>query len=271
MIRPGALNQRIDAADKKFALDHTKIIRENDLLTSEEQINIYSRGYVLRLMECMRADYPVLQKHLGNELFDTFAKAYLAHHPPGSYSLYELGKDFPDFLEASRPDRLDKQIMFDLPVAIARLERARVDVYRSKGVEMNLNIFRNEEPVFFLFQFEKFSVTDCLRLLYLPFPLIEFFKSAEKGNQPSVPNARDSYIALSRKNYTVTMHELEAWQWHFLNLLGELNDQGETLKKTSMITGIIEERLLAELMLWLPIAVENAYIEMDGRPRTRDD
>ncbi|MFZ1678259.1 MAG: DNA-binding domain-containing protein [Saprospiraceae bacterium] len=263
IIRPGDLKYKIEVADKKFQLNHTNVIRENDLLTSEEQINIYSRGYVLRLMECMRADYPVLQKHLGSELFETFVKAYLIHHPPESYSLYELGRDFPDFLEASRPDRLDKQIMFDLPVAIARLERARVEVYRSKGTEMTGTNMVSHQPFFLLFQSEKFCITDCLRLLLLPFPLIEFFKIAEKGNQPSIPNARDSYVALSRKNYTVTMHELEAWQWHFLNFLEETTDQSEAVKKTSMTTGIPEETLLAELMLWLPVAIENAYIAID--------
>jgi len=263
IIRPGELNGKINAADKKYELDHNTLIRSNFDVTSEERISIYAKGYILRLMECMRADYPVLRDHLGDELFETFVKAYLVRYPSESFSLYELGNDFPDFLEASRPDRDNRQIEFDLPVDLARLERARVEVYRSKGVETIKNRHKSQQPVFILFQAEKFRTSDCLRLLFLSYPLIDFIKASERGLKPSVPSPKNSFIAVSRKNYMVTMHELEPWQWYFLSSLEDTLDQMVALQHACIMTMSAEEEILAGLMLWLPVAIENGYLRIE--------
>ncbi|HZV71079.1 MAG TPA: DNA-binding domain-containing protein [Saprospiraceae bacterium] len=260
IIRPGELNGKINAADKKYQVDHNQLIRSSFDVTIEERISIYAKGYILRLMECMRADYPVLRDHFGDELFETFVKAYLVRYPSESFSLYELGNDFPDFLEASRPDRDNRQIEFDLPVDLAKLERARVEVYRSKGLEMNKNNHKSQHPVFILFQAEKFRISECLRLLLLSYPLIDFMNATERGQKPSVPSPENSFVAVSRKNYMVTMHELEPWQWYFLSSLEDTLDQLVAFQHACIMTKSAEEEILAGLMLWLPVAIENGYL-----------
>src|SRR4029079_811071 len=115
------------------------VVAERRDLSARERLAIYTGGYVLRLLECMRADFPVLRGFVGDSVFDAFAKAYIITMPPSSPSLYDLGADFPQFLEETKPKNWslddDMSAMIDLPPELARLERARAEVMRARGTE----------------------------------------------------------------------------------------------------------------------------------------
>ncbi len=260
IIRPGKFHDKILAADHTYELDHTRVVRSSPAVSGTERMQIYARGYVLRLMECLRADYPILQHLLGDALFDMFAQAYLAHVPPQSYSLFDLGTNFPDFLLASRPQHTAEQQQFDLPIELARLERARAEVYRSKGTESNTHGTPYEQPVFFMFESEKLATPPCLRLLKLQYPLISFVKAVEQGEQPPIPPPRDSLVAVSRKNYTIHMQELEPWQWHFLHELETTGNYVQAVQESAPLSAMPQDTLWANLMLWVPVAVDLGYI-----------
>ena len=77
----------------------------SERLTGVEGLAIYQRSYYLRILKCMREQFPALCHALGEEVFIDFARQYLQACPSDSYTLYELGKRFPDYLEKTRPDR----------------------------------------------------------------------------------------------------------------------------------------------------------------------
>ena len=93
----------MEAAARRHGLSAEDVVAERRGLSARERLAVYTGGYVLRLLECMRADFPVLRGFIGDSVFDAFAKAYVITMPPVSHSLYDLGADFPRFLRLTLP------------------------------------------------------------------------------------------------------------------------------------------------------------------------
>ena len=74
------------------------MIRSSNVLSADERLGIYAASYVSRLAECLRAEFPVLRLLVGDQVFNLFAGGYLSARRPSSYSLYDLGAGFPDYL-----------------------------------------------------------------------------------------------------------------------------------------------------------------------------
>lgn len=254
IVRPGSLQDKIMAADRNYQVDNVRLIKASHI-PATDRIQIYARGYVLRLMECLRADYPALHSLLGQALFDTFAQAYLSSLPSHSPSLFDLGKNFPQFIKASQPpaNAEDDYNKFDLPVELALAERAKSEVLRSKGFEEFKKLHTiSDKPMPSLLN-TSFCISPCLQLLELSYPLISFIKAAENAEHAPTPEKRNNFMAICRKNYAVGMYELEDWQWHFLNGLRQ-NNYPEAVTIATENTGVRRDTVLADLMIWLPVA-----------------
>ena len=263
LVKPGKLTDKINAADEYYGLSHEREVRSSEGKPARDRIMIYARGYVLRLMECLQAEYPILQNLLGEELFDSFASQYLVHLPSHSFTLFDLGKQFPDYLNASRPQLSEEDPLreqFEFPVDIARFERAKSEVYKNKGIE-ELQKHAENKPFDFLFLgMNPIVVSPCLRLLELKFPVLDFVKSVEKGEYPPIPVARKNWVAVSRTNYRVNATEIELWQWYYLQSLEKGSTQEEAIKQCSILCEKPVESIRAELMLWIPIAIHHGLV-----------
>jgi hypothetical protein len=263
IVKPGSINDKILLADQHYGLDHTEVIRSAANLSSGQKISIYARGYVLRLMECMSAEYPALQQLLGKQLFETFVKAYLVHVPPSSPDLYDLGKNFAAFLKASQPKNTNGN-MFDLPVELAGLERAVAEVSRCKGLEGTSHDTETDDTVLYLFDTGSIKPSPCLMLLKLQFPLAGFVRSVQRGEEATTPLMGETLTAISRKNYIIHMHDLETWQWQFLKALQTTNDYMSAINTAADTCNIANSTLMADLMLWIPVALKFGYIYRDN-------
>src|SRR5579864_7471641 len=80
-----------------------RVITRSRALTAAERLAIYANAYLTRLLECLGEVFPMLKRTLGDEAFDDFAFGYLQDYPSRSYTLNELGRHFPRFLEETRP------------------------------------------------------------------------------------------------------------------------------------------------------------------------
>jgi len=101
-----------------------RVIRRTATLTADERVAIYTRMYFARLFEVLQADYPALEKIVGEDAFEKIARAYVAKFPSRSYSLNPLGRRLPEFL--ARAPRVPKRV---IAVDIARVERAMSEVF----------------------------------------------------------------------------------------------------------------------------------------------
>jgi hypothetical protein len=117
-----------------------------------------------------------------------------------------------------------------------------------------------DNPILYLFGGGNFHTSPCLMLLTLQFQLVDFIKDVQHGREAHTPGKNDNFVAISRKNYVVNIHEIQAWQWHFLKSLQSTKDYNTSTANTAATCGISKENLMADLMLWLPVATSFGFI-----------
>ncbi len=260
----GSLQEKLHSATLQHGLSIEDVVAEKRGLSAHTRLGIYTSGYVLRLLECMRADFPALRGFVGDTVFDGFAKAYIISEPPTSHNLFELSAGFPQFLKDTKPSHaeLDAQLsaLLDLPAELARLERARSEVMRAHGIE-NDPVRAEPFSAFTMFSREvTLEATPCLQLLKLKFPLVDFLRRSEQGEQPEPPAPSDSRVALGRSDYRLHMQELSAWQSAFLKAAERPVSLHLAARRAAEESGKEAAFVLAELLVWLPLAIEFGFL-----------
>ncbi len=226
-----------------------QLVEPSPRLAAVHRLAIYQRSYYLRLLTCMREQFPALCYTLGEELFDDFAYEYLQAHPSESYTLYELGKRLPAYLEETRPDREEpvesRERWVDFMVDLAHFERQLFVMFDAPGHE--------GKP------FADLNVPDC-RLRLQPcfalgdyrFPVAEYYHEVREGKAPPVPLEETSRVVLVRKNYLMRTVPLTTPHYTFLTSLHSGKNVSESLQ------------LVAE-QLAMPIAkVSQSWAAPDG-------
>ena len=253
MTAPGGARRGIELAQHHHGLSQGEVLKS--AAGRQARLHIYADGYVQRLLECLQADFPVLRKTMGAELFDFFARAYIWRHPSRSPTLYDLGGGFADFLAASQPAGGGEQLRF--PVELARLERARSEAGRAPGLEQ-----RAPPPMLDLAWLTggetRLRLAPCTRLLALSFPLQAFWREAQAAPDdamPPQPAPGPGHVAIARLHYRLSMHSLLPWQFH---LLQAASDDAGSLQacalRAARACALPVDQVLADAMLWLPLA-----------------
>lgn len=255
----GSLADKLQTATQLHGLNIEEVVAEKRDLSAHKRLGIYTSGYVARLLECMRADFPALRRFVGEPVFDAFAKAYIVTEPSHSPSLFDLGAGFPRFLDQTKPTNSEIGALLDLPADIARLERARTEVMRARGVE--------EEPAppafspFEIFTSDlKVQATPCLRLLELKFSLADFFDGDTDQEQPPPPEQRPTFVAIGRFDYRIHVKEIEPWQFAFLKACESPSSAHLAAGYAAEESGTEPAVLLAQLVLWLPVAMQFGFL-----------
>ncbi len=127
MVR-GDLPQKLNTAANPHGLTLHDCVKSNKTLGAMRRVDIYAAGYVMRLVECLRGEFALLCQFMGDEVFDTFAKAFIVTLPSESWTLHQLGSRFADFLAHTKPIgdfNAHQQAMFSLPSELAKFERAK--------------------------------------------------------------------------------------------------------------------------------------------------
>ena len=259
MTAPGGATRGMDLAQQRYGLAQGEVLK--DAGHRQARLHIYADGYVQRLLECLQADFPVLRRTMGDELFDFFARAYVWRHPSRSPTLYDLGGGFADFLAASQPPGSAGLLQF--PIELARLERARSEAGRAPGLEK-----RAPRPGpalgWLLGQELHLQLAPCTRLLSLSFPVQAFWREAQAaldGSMPPQPEPGASHLAIARLHYRLGMHSLQPWQFHLLQAAGDGQPLSHCVQAAAQASGRPVDEVLADAMLWLPLASAAGLIE----------
>jgi Putative DNA-binding domain len=214
-----------------------EVLAPSATLTASERLAIYCRSYHTRLLQCFREMFPALRHALGEELFNHFALDYLRHHPPRSYTLDQLADAFPQHLAVTRPDAEappdQRERWPDFIIELASLERAFLEVYDGAGCEGHAlpravdilslateSILRSRPlPV------------PCLRLFAFRYPVHTYMLAARRDEKPKLPAPVESFVAMTRWNYRVKLHELSAPQYALLEALDGHHTIGHILNR----------------------------------------
>ncbi|MFZ6776163.1 putative DNA-binding domain-containing protein [Undibacterium sp. Ji83W] len=262
MTAPGGLARGLSLAQEHLGLEESSVIKITP--GKQSRMHIYANGYILRLQECLQADFPVLHRLMGNELFNFFAHNYIWRYPSRAPSLYDLGAGFANFLLESQPKNTEDlkageaDLLLQFPVEMARLERAFTEVIRAPGLENNRNIKTHNAFDLLMGSHADIHIPACVRLLKASFPLLKYWEQAKHApadqDLPAPPNPETSHLAFTRLNYRVQLISLLPWQYHFLQAAYHNPDLHQCAVDASKETGLDLHALLADICLWQPQA-----------------
>lgn len=263
-MSPGFLPQKLAQARQQYGFTENEVVSDEGRASVYTRLNVYSSGYLLRLLDCMYADYAISKKFMGDDVFDSFARSYLLYFPSKSFTLYDLGRSFPDFLAKTKPpieaggDPAFCDFM-DLPIALATIERARREAMRALGTEDDL---LGEEISIqdILLNTVKISLPACLHLLELQYPMRRFFEAIQHDKTYELPSPQKSYMAVSRKNFRVVMVDLTEMQYLLLSACQTNSDLYNATSMVATACNVPAASILADAYLWLPDFQRNGLI-----------
>lgn len=208
-------------------------IRETADWSATERLGIYGNAYYARLQECLRDEYPVLRDMLGEEAFDEFSFDYLQQHPSTSYTLGRLGAQFPAFLAATRPPRVDetKVDWADFLTDLTAFEWMLSEVFDGPGDEgtpmlastdmLSIPADRIHDATF--------GCAASLRLGHFRYPVPAYHAVVNAGEDSKLPAPLPTYVAVIRQDYIVKHYTMDATEWALLSHLQTGESLGEAL------------------------------------------
>jgi hypothetical protein len=183
------------------------VVSPSNKLTSEQRIGIYHNGYFARLIECFKVEYQGLLNALGEELFQHFAWNFLLKHPSTSYTLNDLGKLFPAYLEATLLEDEGTPESWQLFILdVAKFERTFTEVYNGEGHEVLLDTKSSNQ----------LQVSPAIVILDLIFPVAECIGHFREDTFTEFPEPKVSHYVFTRQNYMVKVYRLEAEEFQAL-------------------------------------------------------
>lgn len=232
------------------------IISPSDKLDSLERLSIYNRGYHARLIECLKVEFPCLQSALGETLFNQFAFDYLQHYPPQSYTLNELGKHFPSYLEETSPNacadasKQEREHWPDFIVDLATLERTYLEIYDAEGSEEETPMHAEDLLGISSERFIglKLKIVKALSILKLSCRVDQYFYAYRQGEEPNLPVEQNCALVVYRYQYIVRLLPITiAEEECFLTSLKNSHTVSEALAQS---TGLSQSDARISLLHW---------------------
>jgi hypothetical protein len=195
-----------------------RLVAPSSSLGSLARLDIYRRSYHARLVECLADDYPVLEETLGEEIFESLCRAYIARHPSSEPTLNGFGRHMAEFCrDHPLPDphfaadlaSLEWAIVLAIhaptapPLASHELARIAVESWPDTRLVPN----------------------PSLGIHTFDYPVNAYFSARRRGEAVAPPAARKSSIAVYRTEQSVWRLELTPP----MATLVEALSRGETL------------------------------------------
>ena len=215
-------------------------LTDSPTLGARARLAIYQRSYILRLVKCLAEQFPALGHALGAPLLEDFAREYLRACPSDSYTLYELGRRFPEWLEASRPDREsppeEREDWIDFMVDLARYERELFRLFDAPGHEGGAWPTVDVPDARLVLQ-------PCFALAQYRYPVAWYYHEVRHERSPKFPPALATYVAIARRDYLTATFPLNPVHFQFLRALQKLGSVDAALEAVAQEVG----RPLAEV------------------------
>lgn len=189
-------------------------INDSSRLSAARHLNIYRQSYIARLRECMKNQFSALNYALGEELFQMFAEQYLDAYPSNSYTLNTLGKNFPSYLEETRPDAEseEKESWIDFIIALANFEFSLSEIFDEHAEEENVLADESVPD-------EALKLVRVFHLFQHPYPVCRYYLDVVKKKNPELPFEENTWCAVTRCHYRLGLLEINPAQYFFLEKL----------------------------------------------------
>lgn len=236
------------------AADAEKVLTRSKAMTAVERLSIYGSAYYARLLECMREEFPAAKHALGDELFDSFAAAYLQTYPSRSYTLCQLGANFPRYLAETRPPREEGDPEVSWPeflADLARYEWAFSVVFDGPGVEGKQILDEAQLRAVAPERWPEARLVPvcCLHLLSFRYPVQAYYSAVRNDEKPEMPAPAETFLALTRRDYTVRHSTLDPLEYRLLSALVEGKSVADAIEQVASSGGDVDQ-LAASLHDW---------------------
>lgn len=258
ITHPLGIEAGIDSAEAQAEIvtnvdEIEDVVARSKSLGSVDRLAVYGNAYYSRLIDCMRELFPATAYAVGEEAFDGFVFEYLQHHPPQSYTLEHLADQFVSFLEVTRPDEDEEDASAatwaDLIIDLARLEWTIDKVFDGPGVEDQSPLSQEQLQAIppEAWPQAALTVAPCLRLLSFRYAVNDFYTAFRQDNEPELPDAIATFVAISRRDYIVRRFELSQPQHALLSeIVAGASVENAIAAAASFFAGGGEEAQLAE-------------------------
>jgi hypothetical protein len=182
------------------AIEHW--LTDGPSLTAAERLAIYGEGYFARLVECLADDYPALRHFLGEEPFESLARAYIDAFPSRSPSLNAYGARMAAFC------RTRAESWAPFAADLARLEWALVEVIHAPSAP-GLAADELAAVPAERWKTARLTPSPTLRLLDFDYPVNDYYQAFRDGLAPALPARTPSSTVVYRRGLPVTRRGLE--------------------------------------------------------------
>jgi hypothetical protein len=244
-----------DGMAAKWRGEADALIKPNSRLAPLERLEIYSRSYWFRILDCLYDDFPGLCAALGQRAFNRLARAYLTERPSESFSLRNLGAGLERWLR-EHPEYAGRH--FDLALDMVRLEWAHIEAFDSAERKP-----LGPEDLLELGPELKLSLQPYLALLELKYPVDDLRIAVnglqqghdrasnavgERGRQHTIRRYRrlkpqPIHLAVYRAEDFVWYRRLDEDEYRLLDALRQCLPMGEAIEKMARASARAEERL----------------------------
>lgn len=196
-------------------------------LSASACLAIYQRSYISRLRKCLEEQFPASYHALGMRLFADFADEYLRSCPSDSYTLYELGRRFPKWLEDNRPDRDEppekRESWIDFMIDLSRYERELYRLFDAQGHEGRPWPDASADDDTLILQ-------PCLALAEYRYPVAWYYHEVRAGRSPQFPVAAPSYAVILRRDFLTHTYPVTRFHYRFLSLVKRMQHVPSSLE-----------------------------------------
>ncbi len=211
-----------------------EVVGRSKALDSVSRLQVYANAYFVRLLECLREEFVALHTILGQETFDAFAFQYLQADPPHSYTLGELGANFPRFLRENQPAEdlaADVPTWSHLLIDLARLERLYSEIFDGPGTENGTPLRPDDLQSIPTEAWPgcRLKPVPCLRLETFDFPVHVYRTAVTRGEEPTPPSPELTHLVLTRREFVVRRTALPVDEFEMLGALVDGATVGEAV------------------------------------------
>ncbi len=237
-----------------------RVVTRSKALSAVQRLEIYGYAYYARLLECLKEEFPAVLHAVGEDAFNSFALGYLQKYPSRSYTLFELGAKFPRYLDETRPaadpdsNAGDKAAAdwIQFVVDLATFERTVGEIFDGPGPEDGVLLSAEQLRAVDSGQFltARLVAVECLRLMALRFPVDDFYKAARRKEDVAPPDAAETFLAVTRMNYTVCHHTLSKPAYELLSGLLAGECLADAIERAAGSSAGADGALMANLQTW---------------------
>lgn len=230
--------------DEEAASVATAIAAGNERLSPTQQVDIYREQFFLRHVDVLRDDFRSLAHLLGEDAFGELARAYLAAHPPTSFTLRDLGHAMEPFVMENEPWQNDP-LLCDLALA----EWAFVEAFDApEGPALDPRAIASipEEA----WPGVRLVLQPALQRLAMAFPAHEYRSNVRSGASPERPAERASFVVVYRGPEVLHVLDLDADAYALLDELARGSPLGEACEAAAETSGASLETFQSALGGW---------------------